>query len=102
MTKMKNITGKRFGLLTAKEPYEYTRHGWTWLCACDCGRESIHRIGHLTSGNTKSCGCLRIKFAREIIKRANNGRLCPQCGASLSQENIDKDVEEFDRELENA
>ena len=29
-----------------------------WLCQCDCGKEVIVRGASLTTGNTKSCGCL--------------------------------------------
>ena len=29
-----------------------------WRCVCDCGNESIVEHTSLTSGNTKSCGCL--------------------------------------------
>ena len=39
------------------------------LCRCDCGTEKIIANTHLLSGNTKSCGCLRI----ERIKEANTG-----------------------------
>lgn len=33
--------------------------GQTRKCLCDCGAESIVRRCNLTSGNTRSCGCLR-------------------------------------------
>lgn len=29
------------------------------LCLCDCGRKFFAWKAHLTTGNTKSCGCLR-------------------------------------------
>jgi len=32
-----------------------------WLCLCDCGKEKIVLYGNLKRGNTKSCGCFKIK-----------------------------------------
>jgi hypothetical protein len=58
-----DITGKRFGKLTAKYS-EPGRGGNTkWICECDCGRQKKVELGHLKSGATKSCGqCSRIKY----------------------------------------
>ena len=62
--KVKNETGARFGKLTALE-FVCLRGGGTrkaiWLCSCDCGK-SIEVAGtDLRSGNTKSCGCLKVE-----------------------------------------
>ena len=32
-----------------------------WHCKCECGNEVDVKAGNLTSGNTKSCGCLNVK-----------------------------------------
>lgn len=50
-----DMVGQRFGRLEVIE-----RHGAgsMWRCVCDCGTEKIVRGGSLTSGNTRSCGCL--------------------------------------------
>lgn len=54
-----DITGQRFGRLVALEPTEERLGGSVvWKCRCDCGRETFISHGSLTSGNTKSCGCL--------------------------------------------
>ena len=53
----KDITGQRFGKLTAIR-YEGKSK---WLCRCDCGQEAIVNQSKLSSGHTKSCGCLRRK-----------------------------------------
>jgi len=53
-----DLTGQRFGKLTAISlaiPEGRTH----WTCQCDCGNELEVRSSHLTSGHTKSCGCLR-------------------------------------------
>lgn len=57
----KDLTGQRFGHLTALRPYRSSQdRGSYWLCRCDlCGLELAYYIGNLLSGNTKSCGCER-------------------------------------------
>ena len=59
-----NITGVKFGKLTAIEKVGIyvTPKGSkasVWRCKCDCGNEINVVRGSLTSGNTRSCGCLR-------------------------------------------
>lgn len=53
-----DITGKRFGRLTALEALEGTPQGVRWRCICDCGRPVITPSRPLRDGRTKSCGCL--------------------------------------------
>ena len=55
-----NIAGKRFGKLVAilKTRPQKDRHT-KWLCKCDCGNETEVSVTKLTTGITKSCGCLR-------------------------------------------
>lgn len=52
-----DITGQRFGMLTATEPTDLRRDkNIVWRCRCDCGRETFATAKDLRSGNTKSCG----------------------------------------------
>ncbi len=37
-----------------------------FLCSCDCGAETTARLSSLKSGNTKSCGCLRIDKLKKL------------------------------------
>jgi hypothetical protein len=53
------MTGQKFGRLTVLRREGSQGKGATWLCLCDCGTEHVVRRSDLTSGNTKSCGCLR-------------------------------------------
>jgi hypothetical protein len=54
----KDLSGMKFGRLTAIERCG-TRHGYAeWLCQCDCGNTTIVTSGRLNSKGTKSCGCL--------------------------------------------
>lgn len=64
---MLNLTGKRFGRLTAIEPHREKNQRLAWLCKCDCGKYTIVRTNMLTSGHTKSCGCLMIDTAKQNI-----------------------------------
>ena len=55
----RNISGMRFGLLTAIEPASIQKPGHAiWRCKCDCGGEIDAPLPQLTSGYRKSCGCL--------------------------------------------
>ena len=54
-----DITGKKFGMLTVLRRLKEKVKGHTvWECLCDCGNKTIVPAYRLTSGNTKSCGCL--------------------------------------------
>lgn len=58
----KDITGKRFGNLVVVRKSDKKVKGVRstfWECKCDCGNTTIVNISKLTSGHTKSCGCLR-------------------------------------------
>ncbi len=59
MGKLIDLTGQRFGRLTAVEyAGQGKTNGYLWKCKCDCGNETIVYGYALKSGNTKSCGCL--------------------------------------------
>ena len=60
MSQLKDLIGQHFGRLTVISRAENTKKGQArWLCCCDCGNKTIVETYKLTSGNTKSCGCLR-------------------------------------------
>lgn len=56
MSKFDNLKGQRFGRLIATEYVGKSK----WLCKCDCGKETTVSQGSLKSGNSKSCGCLKL------------------------------------------
>lgn len=60
MTKHKNFSGKKFGKLTAIKEMPLTE-GKKWLFECDCGNKLIALKYNVTTGHTKSCGCLKTK-----------------------------------------
>lgn len=56
------LVNKKFERLTVICSAGKNKHSQPmWFCVCDCGAEVIVRQGNLTSGNTRSCGCLKIK-----------------------------------------
>lgn len=62
-----NLVGQRFKRLTVLERSpEKTKIGKVqWICQCDCGTKILAYTGALRTGNTKSCGCLRVDVSRE-------------------------------------
>ena len=61
-------TGIRYGRLLVIEHKGKNHNGkHLWLCKCDCGNEKIVVSCNLSSGKSKSCGCLKIEYLK------NNG-----------------------------
>lgn len=53
-----DLTGQRFGCLTAIEPTsERAWHSVVWICKCDCGATKPISAQRLTHGRIVSCGC---------------------------------------------
>lgn len=52
-----DLTGRRFGMLTAVRPVRSARGNWHWVFQCECGAEKICDPGNVKSGRTASCGC---------------------------------------------
>ena len=74
-----DLVGRRFGRLVVLErapmvrQYKY-RNMYGWICKCDCGEVVEIGQSYLTSGKTKSCGCLRRETARETMLVAREKR----------------------------
>ena len=57
MGKPLDLTGQKFGMLTATECLgSFNGRRW-WAVKCDCGNEEMVVASNLKSGNTQSCGC---------------------------------------------
>lgn len=66
----KDLSGRRFGMVTALRPVGRAKNGsLEWLFRCRCGNEFVAIGSNVTSGRTKSCGCLRSTLARERMAR---------------------------------
>ena len=53
-----DLTGRKFGRLTVLRRDGTANGRVAWLCKCDCGNEIAVLSTSLTSGNTRSCGCI--------------------------------------------
>lgn len=56
--KLRDLTGKKFGSLTALETCGRMHGHVAWRCVCDCGNEKVVSMNHLVKGAVRSCGCL--------------------------------------------
>lgn len=56
---LKDLVGKRFGMLAVLRRADNVGKNTMWLCKCDCGNETITSGGRLVIGITRSCGCLK-------------------------------------------
>lgn len=65
----RDLTGQRFGYLTAIEPTgAKDRKDYIWHCKCDCGNEVELPATRMLTGNTLSCGCLQIQKSKAANK----------------------------------
>lgn len=62
-----DLTGQKFGRLTAIEYAGRFGRRTKWRCKCECGNETLVDVSKLRSGHTKSCGC----YKNEKIKKLN-------------------------------
>ena len=66
-TRQYDLTGQRFGKLTALKPIGAPDgKNYRWLCRCDCGSEVTAQIGNLRNGKTTCCGCDRVPLAKYL------------------------------------
>ena len=73
----KNLTGQRFGLQTVLnlDTEKSTARKKYYKCLCDCGTIRTVSASNLISGNSQSCGCLKISHGelkiRTLLKEYN-------------------------------
>lgn len=82
MSRLNDLTGKRFGRLTVEgRGKDYIKpsgkHEVTFICKCDCGSIKEIRSSNLKNGTTKSCGCLMTELvSKRFLKHGQrNTRL---------------------------
>lgn len=65
----KDLTGQRFGMLTAIRPSHSDGKHWHWEFQCDCGNTTVKSgkgvTKYVKKGLTPNCGCLQKKLNRE-------------------------------------
>ena len=72
--KMKELSNRRFGRLTAEFPTERRDHKGSvyWSCRCICGNQVEVTEDGLMSGNNLSCGCLKRENQRQIARQLHH------------------------------
>ena len=72
--KQVNLVGIKFNRLHVIELFGSRMYGKTkkriWKCRCDCGKIVYQNTGALTTGNSKSCGCLHDELSSENGKKS--------------------------------
>ena len=56
MSRLIDLTGQRFGMLTVLRRAESRNGKVCWTCRCDCGRTIEVSGNNLNRGHTVSCG----------------------------------------------
>ena len=57
MSRLNDLTGKTFGLLSVIKRVENDGKYPQWLCRCECGNEKVIRGYNLAYNGATSCGC---------------------------------------------
>ena len=98
----KDLTGEVFGRLTVVK-YDRTEN-WrpVWECICQCGKTVFVVSGSLSSGDSKSCGCLQLELAAKKATKHGfgsnkNGRITPEysCWNNIKARCYNKNNEKY-------
>lgn len=57
MSKIKDLTGQRFGRWAVRSRDLIRLDTTRWICECDCGKIKSVQARYLKNGKSKSCGC---------------------------------------------
>lgn len=85
-----DISGQRFGHLTAQ--YRFIRDDGEarWHCLCDCGRTTDTTLSKLKTGWTRSCGKCNTSRGEDQIENA-----LKELGVRYSRQESFKDIDEY-------
>lgn len=67
MSRLIDMTGRRYGRLTVIERAPRDSKTAYWLCRCDCGTVKVISGESIRAGHSKSCGCL----SREVAAKTH-------------------------------
>lgn len=94
-----DLENKRFGRLTAIKQVSAPSHVKPkrrhYLCKCDCGAVRVVSVSHLTSGHTKSCGCLSKEMASDRAKHGYYGTTEYASWYSMKKRCLNKNYKEY-------
>lgn len=69
-----SLEGRRFGRLFVEAEVESRAGRRFWACSCDCGERVEVELSNLTSGHTRSCGCLQREVTEQRSVRHGHNR----------------------------
>lgn len=73
MSKVIDLKGQRFGILTVLERAENKNKNAQWKCQCDCGNICVKQGYLLRKGAIKSCGCMKSDFFKNHNPNKTHG-----------------------------
>lgn len=71
MSKLIDLTGQKFGLLTVIDKAGSSSNATYWRCLCECGNTVKVSGGNLKTGHTTSCGCKRKRSPSRTHGKSN-------------------------------
>ena len=78
--------GDTYGSLTIVKEVDRRRQKRRFEVQCTCGRKSIVTLGHLRTGHTTSCGCLKLAvLAQRSTRHGKYGTRTYDAWASMMQ-----------------
>lgn len=67
MSKIKDLVGNRYGLLTVVSFSHIDSRRAYWNCNCDCGGSKVALGNSLKAGDIRSCGCLAKRLFKTLV-----------------------------------
>lgn len=68
-----DLTGRKFGKLTALEDVGLARKGRLWKLSCECGGETVRVASKLLGNSTKNSSCRGCEYSRRSNARSQHG-----------------------------
>ena len=98
MAEYLDISGDRYGMLTAIKMHHKDKWSEYWECICDCGKEVIRAKATLQKGLSTSCGCDRYKRISLSNKKPNKFEIMGDyvVGITNNNEQFIFDTEDYD------
>jgi hypothetical protein len=64
-----SIIGSRFSRLTVIGYGGKLGRAHKWVCLCDCGVTTLKRSDHMSSGRSRSCGCVNLESQKSNFEK---------------------------------
>ena len=90
---MKDLTGQRFNRLIVIDcAGKLDGRRYFWNCVCDCGNTKVILGSSLTSGNTRSCGCLAKEVGIQKMNKENSEKAKIPIGTRFGKLTVIEDI----------